>query len=495
MAGALATGSGGDAGAVRLLGGEVEGVLLDGDTGEVCQPYYVFHGRTPDAQPDHAQGLRRLISFLEPVRKEVHNAYLAVCKGKRDESRCSYSNLNLFWDVMLGMLLRLPSFNQMDALRNVRPVSEYVMRLAGQPHDPDDVRLHTACSQTCKNFLKSVDTAGLELTRIALVKHFLRIGLFADGRLRGCIVIAFDATLRDHDRDSTRTKERKRRYVLEAKIITPWGWSIAVASEPVDPYDGEKEKQDCESAAFARLAPRIKKHFPRLGICIVGDALYANKTVMDLCGAYKWEFVITNKQGVAPARYRALHAALGRSQANVNRTHVEDGGAKVVELRTVRWVDGRESEYDDGEVRDYRLVTCEQTVPVSEAYKGEFITSFQVSKASAAEEIVRWGRRRWNIENSFKVQKHDGYGLGHAFCKDVNCAKNVHELMQIAHILWQVFYRGELMRLSLGCRKMTQVTWADALKMAARTIRFLDLFPGGAVPKTRMSHVHMRDCG
>ena len=435
------------------------------------------------------------MSFLDPLRKEVLNPHLAICRGKRDESRCSYSNLNLFWDVIFNMLLRLPSFNKMDDLRNVRPMSEYVMRLAGQPHDPNDVQLHTACSQTCKNFLKTVDTIGLERARVALVQRLVRRGVFADCRLRGCIVFAFDATLRDHDRDSTRTKDRKRRYVLEAKIITPWGGSFTIASEPVEPYDGEKEKQDCESAAFARLVLRIKAYFPRLGICIVGDALYANETVMGICRDYKWEFIITNKEGVAPARYRALHAALERNPANINRTHVEDGGGKVVELRTVRWVDGRESEYDDGKVRDYRLVTCEQTVPVTEAYKGEFITSFQVSKASAAEEIVRWGRRRWNIENGFKVQKHDGYGLGHAFCKDANCANNVHELMQIAHVLWQVFYRGELIRLSEGCRKVTQVDWADALKLAARTIRFLDLFPGGTMPKTRMSHVHLRDCG
>jgi len=496
VAGAVAAGAGRDEGSRRVCGGAVEGVLLDGDTGEVFQPYYVFHGRTPDAPPDPAEGLRRFVSFLDPVRKNVLNQHLSLCVGTRDESRCSYSNLNLIWNVVFGMFLRLPSFNKMDDLRNLRSYSEYVMRLAGQPHDPDDKRLHTACSQTCKNFLKNVETAGLERARVALVKHLVRTGLFEKGLLRGCLVLAFDATLRDHDRDSSRPKDEKRRYVLEAKIITPWGWSVPLASEDVDPYDGEKEKQDCESKAFARLAPRIKeRYFPRLGICAVGDALYANETVMGMCRKFRWEFIITNKEGVAPARYRALHAALGRNPANVSETRAEDGKGNVIESRTVRWVDGRESEYDDGQPRDYRLVTCEQRLPVTAAYRGEFITSFKVSSASAAEEIVRWGRRRWNIENGFKVQKHDGYGLGHAYCSDARCAANVHELMQIAHILWQVFYRGELVRLSRKCRKTTQVDWADALKLAARTIPFGCLFPGGVVPVTRMSREFLQDCG
>ena len=33
-------------------------------------------------------------------------------------------------------------------------------------------------------------------------------------------------------------------------------------------------------------------------------------------------------------------------------------------------------------------------------------------------EVVSWGRRRWNIENGFKTEKHDGFGLEHTFCND-----------------------------------------------------------------------------
>ena len=37
--------------------------------------------------------------------------------------------------------------------------------------------------------------------------------------------------------------------------------------------DLEAEKEDCELKAFARLAQRLKKRFPRMRFLITGDAL------------------------------------------------------------------------------------------------------------------------------------------------------------------------------------------------------------------------------
>ena len=45
----------------------------------------------------------------------------------------------------------------------------------------------------------------------------------------------------------------------------------------------EYDKQDCELNAFKRLSVNLKKSFPRLPICIVGDGLYPNKTVFGIC--------------------------------------------------------------------------------------------------------------------------------------------------------------------------------------------------------------------
>ena len=50
----------------------------------------------------------------------------------------------------------------MDMTRNTRACSKTVFKLSGQPCDDDDPELHTACSQTCRNFLAQVGAAALE---------------------------------------------------------------------------------------------------------------------------------------------------------------------------------------------------------------------------------------------------------------------------------------------------------------------------------------------
>jgi hypothetical protein len=73
-------------------------------------------------------------------------------------------------------------------------------------------------------------------------------------------------------------------YVLEAKLVTSSGHAISLASEFIENQPGrDYEKQDCEQKAFARLAAKIKKHFPRLPICILADGLYPNKTIFNIC--------------------------------------------------------------------------------------------------------------------------------------------------------------------------------------------------------------------
>ena len=42
--------------------------------------------------------------------------------------------------------------------------------------------------------------------------------------------------------------------------------------------------------------------------------------------------------------------------------------------------------------------------------KWEFILTFK--------EVAAWGRRRWNIEGGFRVEKHGGFGMEHTFCND-----------------------------------------------------------------------------
>lgn len=49
---------------------------------------------------------------------------------------------------------------------------------------------------------------------------------------------------------------------------------------------------NCELAAFKRLVKMIKKDFPQLRICILGDGLYACEPVFQICKDYNWAYLI-----------------------------------------------------------------------------------------------------------------------------------------------------------------------------------------------------------
>lgn len=430
------------------------------------QDKFKFFGRPPAAQPDYAKALIAFRGFIEPFR-QVINPLLVNLVGKRKDENCAYSSLTLYWTVILGFFQHLRSRNQMDMTRNTRAYSETVFELSGQPRDKDDPKLYTACSQTCRNFLAQVETVALEQVLVQLVRYLIRSKWFNNAMLYGCICVAVDGTLCERKRGSHLSSKEKRRYALEARIVTPWGWNIPLLTEAVEAYDDEKEKQDCEYKAFIRLAARLKKLFPKQAFCIIGDALYCCRHIMDICRKNKWEFILTFKKGVMPKVYEAVQAAKLRV-GGLDWVKAKDATGKDKYVGVVSWVDAMECEYDLGIGEDFRVVTFLSWDATEDggAYNGAFATSFEVTDAKRALIVSAWGRRRWNIEIGFRVEKHGGFGLEHTFCNDDTAGHNYHVLMQIAYTLWQVFDTGVLSRLSDGCRKPSQEVWSRLLFIA-----------------------------
>ena len=55
-------------------------------------------------------------------------------------------------------------------------------------------------------------------------------------------------------------------------------------------------KQECESRALPRILDRLKGRFPRLGMCILLDALYANGPTMSILKQNGFDFAIVRKK-------------------------------------------------------------------------------------------------------------------------------------------------------------------------------------------------------
>ena len=93
----------------------------------------------------------------------------------------------------------------------------------------------------------------------------------------GSGVVSFDHQHCDQCLHKTSKKGRVSysHQVLDARLVTPNGFSISVATVWIEnPAGGDYDKQDCERKAFQRLAKRLHQAFPRLPILILADGLY-----------------------------------------------------------------------------------------------------------------------------------------------------------------------------------------------------------------------------
>jgi len=119
--------------------------------------------------------------------------------------------------------------------------------------------LYTATAEGCPELA----------SKFWLVLAFLgRTNLPCNSRYRGhWFQVAVDASgvgSYDHQRDEQclhrTSKNGKTTYfhsVLEARLVTPNGFSISIATEWIEnPEGGEYDKQDCERKGFTRLAAK-----------------------------------------------------------------------------------------------------------------------------------------------------------------------------------------------------------------------------------------------
>ena len=88
---------------------------------------------------------------------------------------------------------------------------------------------------------------------------------------------------------------------------------------------------------------------------------------------------------------------------------------------------------------------------------------------------TKGGRQRWHIENQgFNRQKNSGFNLEHAFGKDPEVLKAYYYLLQIAHIMMQIFEASSLLRHLAAEYERTPWQLFGSLKNLAR--RLLESF-------------------
>ena len=223
--------------------------------------------------------------------------------------------------------------------------------------------------------------------------------------------------------------------VLEAKIVTPDGFAISIATEWIENPVGEYDKQDCEQKAFLRLAEKIKREYPRLKICIAADGLYPNITFFKTCLKNDWEWIVTFKDGNLKSVWEEVESLLDMYKKNntneIRVTTSYEHGKPVVQA--YQWVNSI----------DYKGITLNwlECIEEKKEKKTHFVhlTSFEVTYHNV-QELSLSGRLRWKIENEgFNIQKNHGYGLGHKYSRvSFLATKNWYQLLQIGHLINQL---------------------------------------------------------
>ena len=240
-------------------------------------------------------------------------------------------------------------------------------------------------------------------------------------------------------------------YVLQASIVTPVGLVFPLMSEFIensDACDGDspqKRKQDCETKAFYRLAPRLAKRFPRLPLALAMDGLYATGPVFQLCSQYNWKFLIGLSDDQLISVNEEFHALVKMCPENAC-AHDAPGPDAIHQDFT--WAN--DIDYRDTQKRVHTLdvLQCRETKRGVEAVTTfRWVTNFHVTADNVTRLANNGARLRWKTENEvFRVQKNGGFALDHAYANNENAAKIFHLLLQFAVIVHQLIEKGSLFR-------------------------------------------------
>ena len=398
--------------------------------------------------------------FFKDLDKSLNNV-----ADPRHGSYTLYSPLELLMTSLLGNLMTIKTvtgvtenFNDEGCIENFRRIVNN-SELSEMPHH-----------DTITDFLKELNPDELLDVKTGMIKDLLKKRSFEryrfENKKKKYWLVAVDATgthsfnkrhcehclTRKHvDKETGKETFSYYHNVLEAKLILG-EFVFSIATEFIENEDEFVTKQDCERNAFKRLAKRLKKDFSRLPICILADSLYANGPVMDICKSNRWAYIIRFKSGSIKTLSKEFEAIVNLENKPVIK---ENNKNKLYQKYTyVNDLCYKTHVISIGELEETKIEMIAGK-EVKKFLKFKYISSIKLND-KAVVDVVATGRMRWKIENEgFNVQKNHGYEIHHLKSTNVNAMKNHYLLIQIAHIIRQIYDKGVkvLRKLKLSIKK------------------------------------------
>ena len=373
-------------------------------------------------------------NLLDELRKIIKKYFPQLMKmfdsltDKRHQSYIKYDIKTLILIKLFALLCGITTmkginseFNSEEAIKNLSTICEQNLK-----EIPD--------WQTIQDVIEDLNYAEIDDIRKYMLRALIRSKMFDKFRYGKDIQLIVDATgltSLDYNLNGnclTRTRDGKTKYykyVLEAKVV--FGkMVISVDSEWIEntEMNNENDKQDCEINAFKRMAPRIKKNFPKLKFIVTGDALYAATPLINLCKEYNWHYIFNLKK-------KRLKNLFQEFEDNINYENEVDVENYYLSSNII---------FNGNKINAIRYIEQGDDKPITFNY----ITDLKVDKYNI-EEIVSMGRRRWKIENEgFNEQKNGTYNISHLCSRFENALKVHYLLIQIAHTIRQLLELGSL---------------------------------------------------
>lgn len=389
---------------------------------------------------------RGIVDFMMVMNHFFHSLreWILEMDDPRNQGYIKYTQADLGYMAILKNVCGQHSMREMEENFNKETCIDTLRILSGHqtleemPHyDTLNYYLERLSPESLSELRRKMVTGlirGKQFNRNRLLGKYWRVIL--DGTGLFCFKEKHCENCLCTERRTDDGKKEKLYYhkVLEAKIVLGDSIVISLGTEFIENEKEDVEKQDCETNAAKRLMERIKKDYPRLPICIQGDALYATEPMMKLCREkYHWAYIFTQKdtrqklldEGFEWIKSGGIKKASGLCEekgTGCYANHVEEVAGKKESMNVFEY----EYEKKDKKGKKYRV-------------RFRWISSLELTGKNL-EEMIYAGRGRWKIENEgFNNQKNGIYRIEHLNSRNSNAMKNHYLLTQISDILMQLY--------------------------------------------------------
>ena len=366
--------------------------------------------------------------------------WIEAMNDPRHSSYTMYTQSDLIYMGIMKNICSIESMRQMEEQFNEDECIKNLSLLSGHK-DLNEIPHY----DTLNNYLERLEPEELSEVRRKMVKSLIRGKQFYKGRLLnkywrviidGTGLFYFKEKHCENCLCTVRTNEdgeKVKMYyhkVVEAKLVLSENIIISLGTEFIENENEDVNKQDCETNAAKRLLERIKSEYPRLNICIQGDALYATEPMMELCRNNGWQYIFTHKE----TRQKLLSECYEWIAGGNGKTEIKNISKELGIGAYINNVSETAGKKEKMNVYEYSYINKDE-----KNIRFKWIASIELSKKNI-KEMINAGRGRWMIENEgFNNQKNGLYRIEHLNSKNSNAMKNHYMLTQLADILMQLY--------------------------------------------------------